>query len=71
MMYYQIYLSFNINIMTLRQIERFMEKIIHCGFLFVYAKFHGQFFIKIIIFLALLLIFNLYYKPLQVKSIFQ
>jgi len=50
MTYYQIYLSFNINIMTLRKNERFMEKIIHYGFLFVYAKFHGQSFIKINIF---------------------
>jgi len=49
-MYYQIYLSFNINIMNLVKIESFMEKIIHYGFLLVYAEFHVNFLLKINIF---------------------
>jgi hypothetical protein len=34
--------------MTLKQLK---EKIVQYGFLFVYAKFHGNFFIKTIFFL--------------------
>ncbi len=50
--------------MTLKQLK---EKIVQYGFLFVYAKFHGNFFIKTIFFF-LSLISNICYKILQARK---
>ncbi len=65
-----ICVSFNINFISLKQIENFHEE--HCyyslhGFLVVSAKFHEQMIIKITIYKSFL---NCSVKLLQVKNIY-